>query len=99
MTSPAKKTARAGSTDKISVSIERADLVALRRRARRLYGGNLSAVIAEGVRRVREEEGREALAEWLGERGAASPEERDALREEWRDAPAGPSPRRRRRAR
>ena len=75
-----KTAARSGQTDKVSVSIDRADLTVLRRRARRLYGGNLSAVIAEGVRRVREEEGREALVAWLGEAGSAVSQERDALR-------------------
>jgi hypothetical protein len=74
---------RAGRTDKISVSLDRKDLAAIRARARRLYGGNLSAVVAEGLRRVREEEGREALVAWLGDAGQATPEERDAIRAEW----------------
>ena len=65
------------------MSLDRSDLAAVRRRARRLYGGNLSAVVAEGLQRVREEEGREALALWLGEAGDATPEERDAVRAEW----------------
>jgi hypothetical protein len=83
MTRAATKRSRAGHTDKISVSIDRKDLDALRRRARRLHGGNLSAVIAEGVRRVREEEGREALVAWLGEAGSATEDERNAVRSEW----------------
>jgi hypothetical protein len=86
MKATAKRAARAGLTEKISVSIARTDLAALRRRARRLYGGNLSAVVAEGVRRIHEEEGREALAAWLGEAGEASAAERDALRAEWQPA-------------
>jgi hypothetical protein len=76
--------ARAGRTAKISVSVDRAELSLMRRRARRLYGGNLSAVVVEGVRRVREEEGREALVAWLGPAAAASPGERAAIRREWR---------------
>jgi hypothetical protein len=88
--------ARTGQTDKVSVSIDRADLTLLRKRARRLYGGNLSAVVAEGVRRVREEEGREALVHWIGKAGEASPEERDAIRAEWRGDEALPAPKRRR---
>ena len=79
-----KPSARTGHTDKVSVSIERSDLAMLRKRARRLYAGNLSAVIAEGVRRVREEEGREALVAWLGEAGAMTPEESEAISAEWR---------------
>jgi hypothetical protein len=77
------KLGRAGRTDKISVSVDRRDLAVLRRRARRLYGGNLSAVVAEAVRRIREEEGREALVSWLDAAGEASPEARDRLRAEW----------------
>jgi hypothetical protein len=77
------RASRAGRTDKISVSLDRKDLAAIRARARRLYGGNLSAVVAEGIRRVREEEGREALVAWLGEAGQATVEERDAIRAEW----------------
>lgn len=87
----AVRAARAGQTDKISVSLDRADLLALRRRARRLHGGNLSAAVAEGVRRVREEEGREALAAWLGAAGHATVAEREALRSEWR-GDLGPPP-------
>jgi len=83
MRAAAKKTERSGRTDKISVSLERADLKALRRRARKLYGGNLSAVIAEGVQRIREEEDREALVDWLGDAGRASAEQRGRVRAEW----------------
>jgi len=98
MAAPVKKAQRAGQTEKISVSLAHADLAALRRRARRLYGGNLSAAVAEGVRRIHEEEGREALAAWLGDAGEASPEERDALRAEWRQA-EGPAAGKRRKVR
>lgn len=88
-----RRSRRAGQTDKVSISLDRSELSTLRKRARRLYGGNLSAVIAEGVRRIREEEGREALVAWLGEAGHATPEEQEAIRAEWR----GPAVRRRRR--
>jgi hypothetical protein len=82
---------RSGSTEKISVSVERTDLAVLRRRARRLYGGNLSAVVAEAARRIREEEGRAALVDWLGPAGEASVEERDTVRSQWKraDSPRG----------
>lgn len=81
---PRKTPARAGRTEKISVSLDSSDLRALRRRAKKLCGGNLSAAIAEGARRIREEEGREALVAWLGDAGEATPEEREAIRAEWR---------------
>jgi hypothetical protein len=87
---------RVGRTEKISVSIDRADLPALHQRAKRLYGGNLSAVIAEGVRRIREEEGREALVAWLGDAGKTTPEEGQAIRSEWRGDAVSPRRRRRR---
>jgi hypothetical protein len=67
----------------------------LRRRARRLHGGNLSAAIAEGVRRVREEEGREAVVGWLGESGDATEEQRADVRAEWREPDAASRARRR----
>ena len=79
-----KKTHRAGRTAKVSVSIARDDLALLRARAKRLYQGNISAVVAEGVARVRQEEGRQALLAWLGEAAVASPEEREAIRAELR---------------
>jgi len=56
----------------------------LRKRANRLHGGNLSAAIAEAIRRIREEEGREALVEWLGEAARTKAEEAEAIRSEWR---------------
>lgn len=74
---------RAGRTEKVSISLERSELSAMRKRARRLYGGNLSAVVAEGIHRIREEEGREALLAWLGEAASATPDELRAIRDEW----------------
>jgi hypothetical protein len=96
VTAAAKKGHRSGRTDKISVSVERDDLAFLQRRARRLYGGNISAVVAEGVHRIREEEGREALVLWLGDAGSASPDQREAIRSEWKQ---GAAPARRSKAR
>jgi hypothetical protein len=87
------RTPRAGRTHKVSISLNRADLATLRQRARRLYGGNLSAAIAEAAHRFREEEGREALVAWLGDTARLTPDQREAIRAEWRDG----SPRARRR--
>lgn len=84
---------RPGRTEKVSVSLDKADLRALRRRAEKLYGGNLSAAIAEGARRIREEEGREALLAWLGDSARGSDAEMEAVRAEWH----GVTPRARRR--
>ena len=79
-----RRGSRPGRTAKISISLDRKDLAVLRGRARRLFEGNLSAVIAEGVRRVKEEEGREALLGWLGHAARTSPAQREAVRAEWR---------------
>ena len=79
----ASKATRAGVTEKVSISVDRNDLAILRRRARKLYGGNLSAAVGEGARHIREQEGREALVAWLGPAGEATEAERGALRAEW----------------
>lgn len=63
---------------KVSISIDDADLAWLKRRARRLHGGNLSAAVAEGTRLVRHNE---ALGELLDELGAPelTPSELEAI--------------------
>lgn len=90
--SPASKPralrSRPGRTEKISVSLDRADVDSLRKRAKKLYGGNLSAAVAEGARRIREEEGRDALVAWLGQAAETTPEEREAIRAEWGGQPS-----------
>ncbi len=58
--------ARAGVTTKISVSLNREDLKIIRKRAKRLYRGNVSAVIAEIIARARQQEGLADLLDWLG---------------------------------
>jgi hypothetical protein len=57
---------RAGVTEKISISIHRDDLAILKKRAKRLHNGNLSAVIAEIIARAKEQEGLANLLAWLG---------------------------------
>lgn len=57
---------RAGMTEKISISLDRDDLKALKRRAKRLHGGNVSAVIAELAADARLLEGMNDLVGWLG---------------------------------
>jgi len=78
-------TKRAGRTVKLSISIGRDDLELLKKRAKRVSGGNISAAIADTIRIAREWEGRESLATWLGEgREEPSLETMDAIRDEWR---------------
>lgn len=79
---------RAGQTVKLSISLDAKDVALLRRRAKRVSGGNLSAAIADMLRIAREWEGREALASWLGEgREEPSAPTMDAIRREWRESP------------
>jgi hypothetical protein len=89
--------ARPGKTVKLSVSIDAELLSALRQRARRIHGGNLSAAITEGVRRAIEEEGREALLAWLGPASELTPAERATFAAE-RAAAAPPRGKRKARA-
>ncbi len=72
-----------GTAQKVSISVDAEDLKWLRRRAKR-RGGNLSAVIAEGTRLLRQREARERLLERFGEDANVSPQEAEAIRAEWR---------------
>lgn len=67
---------------KISVSVAAEDLAILRRRAKRLYGGNLSAVIHELVQRAKKQEAMEKLLASLGG-PSLSDAERAAIDAEW----------------
>lgn len=81
---------------KVSVSLDRRDLVVLRRHARMEHGGNLSAAFAEAARILRQREARRALVELLGgpvDAGLAA-----AAADEQRAAAERPARRRRRRA-
>ncbi len=88
---------RSGATEKISVSLRRADLASLRRRAKRLYDGNVSAVIAEFAADAALLEGMHDLVETLG--GAVlTDRDRRELDAEWgRPAPRVPKATRKRR--
>lgn len=57
---------RAGRTVKVSVSLEKDDLAALKRHARLAHHGNLSAAFAEAARWIRQREARRLLIEELG---------------------------------
>lgn len=57
---------RAGRTVKVSVSLDKDDLAALKRRARESYDGNLSAAFAEAARWIRQQEARRRLIDMLG---------------------------------
>jgi len=57
---------RTGRTVKISISIDRADLAVLKRRARESYRGNLSAAVSEAARLIRQRATRARLIDMLG---------------------------------
>lgn len=57
---------RAGKTVKVSVSLDRDDLAALKRYAREAHGGNLSAAFAQAARWIRQREAGRRLVELLG---------------------------------
>jgi hypothetical protein len=77
---------RAGITEKISISLDREDLAALKKRAKRLYRGNVSAVIAELAADARLLEGMTELVTWLGG-PTLTDEDRTAIDRELRGDP------------
>ena len=68
---------------KVSISVDADDLKWLRRRAKR-HGGNLSAVMAEATRLLRQREARERVLERFGKDADVSAAEANAIRREWR---------------
>lgn len=89
---------RAGVTEKISVSVDRADLAILRKRAKRLHGGNVSAVIAEIIARAKEQEGLAELLDWLGGPAPMTEREAEAIDRELRGLPQAPKKRKKTKA-
>ncbi len=57
---------RSGKTVKVSVSLDKRDLAALKRLARESWDGNLSAAFAEAARWIRQREARRRLIDQLG---------------------------------
>lgn len=80
---------RAGVTEKISISLSRSELASLKKRAKRLYAGNVSAVISELAADAALLEGMHELVGWLG--GPSLTErERNAIDREWSEQPRVP---------
>lgn len=70
---------------KVSVSLDTRDFDLLKKRAKKVSGGNISAALTDMIRIAAEWEGRESLAKWLGEgREEPSVETMELLRAEWR---------------
>jgi hypothetical protein len=74
---------RSGKTEKISISLDREDLAFIRRRAKVTHDGNISGVIADAVRYLRYEEGRDALIDAFGDQGKLTPSELEDIAREW----------------
>jgi hypothetical protein len=74
------------STTRVTVTVDNVDLVWLRRRAKRLHGGSLSAVMAEATHLVRKQE---ALTAYLDGEGVPmlNPVELAEIEAEWRGRP------------
>lgn len=73
---------RAGTTEKVSVSLQRDLLKTLKRRAKRLYAGNLSAVLTEVAEAAARLEAQDDLISHFGW-GPLSDAERAEIDSEW----------------
>ena len=74
---------RPGGTTHLSISLSTQEAKILKRRARRVYGGNVSRVVSDAIRYIAYEEGRDALIASFGERGKPTPEEAARLDAAW----------------
>jgi hypothetical protein len=88
---------RAGLTAKISISLSRSELASLKKRAKRLYAGNVSAVIAELAADAALLEGMHELVNWLGG-PSLTDREREEIDREWSGQPRAPKRTRKNRA-
>jgi|CXWL01.1.fsa_nt_gi hypothetical protein len=84
---------RAGLTAKISISLDREDLKALKKRAKRLFGGNVSAVIAELADDAKLLEGISDLVDALGG-PVLTDDDRRRIDREWQNRTATPTTKR-----
>lgn len=72
-------TKRAGVTEKVSLSVNKADLAMLKKRAKRLHGGNVSAVFADLIAEIRRRDAWDRAVVWYGAPIVLSDEERNAI--------------------
>jgi hypothetical protein len=70
---------RAGVTQKVSLSVNKADLAILKKRAKRLHGGNVSAVFADLIAEIKRREAWERAVAWYGVPIVVSDAEREAI--------------------
>ena len=74
---------RAGGTTHLSISLATEEARILKRRAKRIYGGNVSRVVSDAIRYIAYEEGRDALIASFGGKGRLTPDEARRLDAEW----------------
>lgn len=74
---------RAGGTTHLSISLPTEEAKLLKRRAKRVHGGNVSRVISDAMRYIAYEEGRDALIASFGNSGKPTEAEAKRLDREW----------------
>jgi hypothetical protein len=74
---------RPGGTTHLSISLPAEEAKLLRRRAKRIYDGNVSRVVSDAIRYIAYEEGRDALIASFGGRGKPTPAEAVQLDRGW----------------
>jgi hypothetical protein len=74
---------RAGGTIHLSISLATEEARILKRRAKRVYGGNVSRVVSDAIRYVAYEEGRDALIASFRGKGKPTAAEAARLDAEW----------------
>ena len=74
---------RPGGTVHLSISLPAQDAKILKRRAKRVHGGNVSRVVSEAIRYIAYEEGRDALIASFGNKGNPTQAEAAQLDAAW----------------
>jgi hypothetical protein len=74
---------RSGGTTRLSISLPTEEAKILRRRAKRVYDGNVSRVVSDAIRYIAYEEGRDALIASFGGKGKPTPAEAARLDHAW----------------
>jgi hypothetical protein len=74
---------RRGGTVHLSISLPTEEAKILKRRAKRVYDGNVTRVVSYAIRYIAYEEGRDALIASFGGKGVPTPAEADQLDAAW----------------
>ena len=74
---------RPGGTTHLSISLPTDEARLLRRRAKRIYDGNVSRVVSDAIRYIAYEEGRDALIASFDGKGMPTPAEANQLDRAW----------------